>query len=254
MARSVIASFDPEDGRVEVLTPDGFTAIRVDGVWEAGRRFQLSDINDNFFSVRDEVLANELLKEAKIALNITSSNKPFMDVQSLYQTAIKFAADKHKEQKVPGTELPYVVHLSNAAMEIFMAAIHTPDFNLNLAIPTALLHDAIEDTNTTADEIEALFGTTVTESVLALTKNKNLPNDQSMSDSLERIKQQPKEVWAVKLADRITNLQQPPAHWNNDKKKEYLEEAGAIYEALKDGNEYLANRLRIKTQEYERYI
>lgn len=75
-----------------------------------------------------------------------------------------------------------------------------------------------------------------------------------MSDSLERIKQQPKEVWAVKLADRITNLQPPPANWNNDKKKEYLEEAVAIYEALKDGNEYLANRLRIKIQEYKRYL
>ena len=43
-----------------------------------------------------------------------------MHTQSFYQKAIKFAAAKHAEQNqtVPGTNLPYVVHLSNVAMEI----------------------------------------------------------------------------------------------------------------------------------------
>lgn len=214
----------------------------------------MPDLRDNFRLVMDEARANELLNEAKAALSTTPTNKSNIDIQSLYQAAIKFAAEIHKEQKVPGTDLPYIVHLSNAAMEIFMAAIHTPDFNLNLAIPTALLHDTIEDTNTTADVIEAHFGTTVTEAVLALTKKKTLFKELTMADSLERIKQQPKEVWAVKLADRITNLQPPPAHWDNDKKKEYLEEAGTIYEALKDGNGYLADRLKRKIAEYSHYI
>jgi len=177
-----------------------------------------------------------------------------MEIQTLYQAAIKFAADKHKDQKVPGTSLSYVVHLSNVAMEIFTAAFRTPDFNLNLAIPTSLLHDTIEDTDTTANEIEAQFGKAVTEAVLSLTKSKILPKDLTMAYSLERIKQQPKEVWAVKLADRITNLQPPPAHWNNAKKMVYLEEAGMIYEALKDGNKYLANRLKMKISEYFQYM
>jgi guanosine-3',5'-bis(diphosphate) 3'-pyrophosphohydrolase len=44
-----------------------------------------------------------------------------MDIQTLYQEAIKFATVKHRNQKVPGTDLSYVVHLSDVAMEIFMA-------------------------------------------------------------------------------------------------------------------------------------
>ena len=58
------------------------------------------------------------------------------------------------------------------------------------------------------------------------------------------------EVWAVKLADRITNLQPPPPHWDNDRKISYREEAGLILSELKDGNEFLAKRLEEKIEEY----
>ena len=58
------------------------------------------------------------------------------------------------------------------------------------------------------------------------------------------------EVWAVKLADRITNLQPPPPHWDNDRKIRYREEAGLILSELKDGNEFLAKRLEEKIEEY----
>jgi guanosine-3',5'-bis(diphosphate) 3'-pyrophosphohydrolase len=52
-----------------------------------------------------------------------------------------------------------------------------------------------------------------------LTKKENLPKGEKMVDSLKRIKDLQKEVWAVKLADRITNLQEPPQSWDNFKKK-----------------------------------
>ena len=53
-----------------------------------------------------------------------------MEIQSIYQQAIKFAALKHSEiqQTIPGTDLPYVVHLSNVAMEILIASHNTSDF------------------------------------------------------------------------------------------------------------------------------
>jgi len=54
--------------------------------------------------------------------------------------------------------------------------------------------------------------------VSSLSKNENLPREMQMQDSLDRILQLPKEVWAVKLADRITNLQPPPAYWDAEKK------------------------------------
>jgi len=179
-----------------------------------------------------------------------------MHTQSLYQQAIKFATQKHVEQQqlVPGTNLPYVVHLSNVAMEILVAALHTPDFDLDFAVQVALLHDTIEDTQTTPQELITLFGLAVAEGVAALTKDSNVAKSLRMADSLQRIKRLRKEAWAIKLADRITNLQQPPPDWNTEKKVKYREEAGNILETLKGGNTYLENRLREKINEYAGYI
>ncbi|MBK7573459.1 MAG: bifunctional (p)ppGpp synthetase/guanosine-3',5'-bis(diphosphate) 3'-pyrophosphohydrolase [Bacteroidetes bacterium] len=176
--------------------------------------------------------------------------------QTLYQTAIKFATLKHVaiNQKVPGTDLPYVVHLSNVAMEVMMANANTENFNVALAIQAALLHDTIEDTDTTFSEVEENFGLDVANAVMALTKNESLPKEEQMMDSLQRIKKMPHEVWAVKLADRITNLQAPPSHWDNAKKKKYRAEAQIILDELASGNVFLADRLQMLIEDYRKYI
>ena len=118
----------------------------------------------------------------------------------------------------------------------------------------ALLHDLIEDTDTTCEEIEDRFGVEIMRAVSALTKNKELPKDQQLPDSLIRIKKLQPEVWAVKLADRITNLQPPPQHWDNEKRIQYQKEARMILNELKHGNDFLANRLKLKIEEYSNYI
>lgn len=178
------------------------------------------------------------------------------DLHTLYQKAILFAAKKHHAagQTLPGTELPYLVHLSNVAMEILIAGSNTLDFDTNFAIQVALLHDTLEDTPTTSAELEQTFGNKVAMAVNALTKNGNLPKNEKMSDSLTRIRTHPKEVWAVKLADRITNLQKPPAHWDSVKRLKYKFEAQIILTALKGANAYLESRLAAKIIEYEQYI
>ena len=179
-----------------------------------------------------------------------------MTTQSVYQKTIKFATSKHLEQNqnVPGTNLPYVVHLSNVAMEIFLAAQNCAGFDLNFAIQLALLHDTVEDTTTTLEELEIEFGKDIAEGVSALTKNDGLSKSEAMTDSLNRIKKLRKEAWAVKLADRITNLQAPPGHWDNAKKAAYLNEAIKISEELKGGNSFLENRLQTKIIEYGKYL
>lgn len=175
-----------------------------------------------------------------------------MSIQDIYQKTIKFAAQKHTDQNqnIPGTDLPYVVHLSNVAMEILLASEKTENFDGELAVQITLLHDVLEDTPTTYEELENTFSKTVAEGVLALTKNANLGKDEKMMDSLNRIKKLPKEVWAVKLADRITNLQPPPAHWSEEKIKKYKAEAEIIFKELRGGNEYLEKRLEQKIKEY----
>ena len=177
-----------------------------------------------------------------------------MELQRLYQKALAFAGEKHGDQKVPGTQSSYLVHLSNVAMETMIAALHTDDFDLAFAVQVALLHDVLEDTSTTFDEIEEVFDGNIARAVLALSKNESLPISQQISDSLSRIKLEPKEVWAVKLADRISNLQKPPQHWDMNKIIDYKKMAGIILFQLKGGNTYLENRLHQKIIDYQAYM
>lgn len=176
-------------------------------------------------------------------------------IQEIYQIAIKFAGEKHANQQVPGTNANYLLHVSNVAMEVLMAHKYENDFDLELAIQIALLHDTIEDTSADFNEIEEQFGSKVAHGVQALTKDSSLPNKKErMLDSLKRINLLQKEVALVKLADRITNLQAPPSHWSKEKVENYLEEAKLIAETLMDKNSYLFSRLTSKIEEYAKKL
>lgn len=182
-----------------------------------------------------------------------------MELQDYYQEAINFAGDKHTDQKIPGSNRSYMVHLSNVAMEIILASqhdheFHQEGFDLQFAVQIALLHDVLEDTSATFEEIEDAFGINIARAVLALTKNEQLPPAKQIPDSLNRIKSEPKEVWAVKLADRISNLQRPPAHWDTNKMIDYKKMAGIILLQLRGGNQYLENRLQQKIIDYNQFI
>ena len=179
-----------------------------------------------------------------------------MNVQTVYQQALAFAARKHEAsgEKVKGTDLPYIVHVVNVAMEILIAAPQSGDFDLPLAIQVALLHDTVEDTDTTIGEIERLFGHDIAVGVKALTKDESLPQEEQIGDSVQRIKALPKEIGSVKLADRITNLMPPPADWNQEKIRHYLEDSKMIREELNSSNVYLSDRLAGKIKEYSQYL
>ena len=71
-----------------------------------------------------------------------------------------------------------------------------------------------------------------------------------MADSLARIREQSHAVWKVKLADRITNLQRPPAHWTREKCMKYREEAREILAALGESSPVLAARLGDRIDNY----
>ncbi|CAM1340967.1 HD domain-containing protein [Tenacibaculum amylolyticum] len=172
--------------------------------------------------------------------------------QELYQEAMKFAGEKHSEQKVPGTTANYLLHISNVAMEVLTAYNYESSFDVDTAIQVAILHDTIEDTATNFEEIAAKFGTSVAEGVQALTKNETLTSKKEMMlDSLERINSLSKEIGLVKIADRITNLQKPPKHWSREKVANYCEEAKLIAKHLTNKNEYLNKRLNDKIMTYE---
>ncbi len=176
--------------------------------------------------------------------------------QDLYTKTWCFASEVHLGQKLPGSEISYINHLGNVAQEVMAAlangvAVDQPD----LAVQCALLHDTIEDTDCTFEQVLEVFGADVANGVMALSKYASLASkEEMMADSLNRIKQQPKEVWIVKLADRISNLQKPPAHWDKDKMQRYQQEAQRIHDALKDASPFLAQRLQGKIDGYVRYM
>lgn len=174
--------------------------------------------------------------------------------QESYIKAYRFAAHAHLKQKVPGTEISYIMHLSFVCMEVIAALNAEQERDGNLAIQCALLHDTIEDTNTTFEQIQIEFGEAVANGVLALTKDNSLEKSLQMPDSLQRIHVQPPEISMVKLADRITNLQAPPHYWKQDKIVRYRTEAISIYEALKNTSPFLASRLASKIENYQAFI
>ncbi|MBI4817277.1 MAG: bifunctional (p)ppGpp synthetase/guanosine-3',5'-bis(diphosphate) 3'-pyrophosphohydrolase [Deltaproteobacteria bacterium] len=170
-----------------------------------------------------------------------------------FVAALKFAGVKHSGQRVPDSELPYVVHVTMVASEVMSALTQESFGEPDLAVQCALLHDCLEDTETSADELGRAFGDLVLAGVQALTKDTSLPKSERMPDSLRRIQAQPREVRIVKLADRITNLQPPPRSWDRDKRIAYRGEAGVILDALGAASPYLAERMRQKITDYEGY-
>lgn len=170
-----------------------------------------------------------------------------------------YSTKKHNGQKYggfnQGEEVEYINHIGSISFEIISASFSEPDMNIDLALKCAILHDTIEDTGSSFSEIEEKFGNDIAQGVLALTKNESISDKkEKMIDSLKRIKEQPKEIWCVKMADRITNLYSPAFYWTNQKKIDYIIEAKLIYSELHTANKYLADRLLQKISDYSKYI
>ena len=168
--------------------------------------------------------------------------------------ALGFAAKAHRGQEVPGTDLPYLLHLSQLMSEVLTALAVEPAEDGELSVLCAVLHDCVEDVGVTVEEVTTRFGEAVGAGVAALTKSKDKEKfpekTDQMADSLRRIRLQPQAVWKVKLADRITNLQPPPAHWSRAKAERYRAEAVGILEALGEASPVLSGRLRERIERY----
>lgn len=172
-------------------------------------------------------------------------------MDDLVQTALYFAARAHNGQQRYGSGLPKLVHLSDVALEVAAALTDEPSYDQTLALCCALLHDVLEDTDVDETTLAAHFGPAITAGVRALTKDPALPALERMPDSLRRIVQQPREVWLVKLADRISNLSaKPPAHWSPERVAGYRSEGELILTTLGAASPRLAARLRAKIDQY----
>jgi (p)ppGpp synthase/HD superfamily hydrolase len=171
--------------------------------------------------------------------------------QDKFIKAFTFAAEAHGDQKLPGSELPYMVHVGLVCMEIMALHEIEPMKNPDLALQCAALHDVVEDKQVPLEIIRNKFGNEVADGVDALSKKKC--SLFKLSAYLKKIKTRPKEISIVKLADRIINLQPPPCTWTKEKAIKYWEGSKIILYVLKEASPYMAARLEKKITEYEKF-
>jgi (p)ppGpp synthase/HD superfamily hydrolase len=151
--------------------------------------------------------------------------------------AAKFAAEKHAAQKRKGAAAePYVNHLIEVAL-LIAGSSEPLDTHLVMA---GLLHDTLEDTATTAAELQQAFGTDVAGLVAEVTDDKSLPKEVRKSLQVEHAPHMSVRAQVIKLADKISNLRSilasPPANWSTDRKREYFLWGQRVVSALSHPN------------------
>jgi hypothetical protein len=132
-------------------------------------------------------------------------------VNFLYDTdrfieVVHFATTHHRGQCYPETDIPHVAHLWAVSDLARKLTTNYPGLDPEFAAIVSVLHDIIEDTDITHDELVRRFGFEIADGVLAMTRDRAKIETEQIPDCLIRIKEQPKEVWIAKISDRIYNL------------------------------------------------
>ena len=151
--------------------------------------------------------------------------------------AIRFAAEKHRNQRRKDQEAsPYINH-PIAVAEILFQQGGVMDI---VTLVGGILHDTIEDTETTLEELETHFGGEVRAVVQEVSDDKNLPKEERKRLQIENAKDASERARLIKLVDKICNLQDiiasPPANWAVDRKRKYVEWARSVIEQIRGTN------------------
>jgi guanosine-3',5'-bis(diphosphate) 3'-pyrophosphohydrolase len=151
--------------------------------------------------------------------------------------ATLFAAEKHRGQRrKDAAETPYINHpimvvnvLTNVGR---IADIET--------LQAGMLHDTIEDTDTTADELEEHFGYEVRSLVLELTDDKDLEKHERKRLQIEHAPHMSPRAKCIKIADKIANLTDllhaPPATWPEERMRQYVAWSRQVVEGCRGHN------------------
>ena len=148
--------------------------------------------------------------------------------------ALAFAAHKHRDQRRKDVEAsPYINHPSSLA-NILSNEGHITDISV---ICAALLHDTVEDTDTTPEELEREFGEEIRKIVMDVTDDKTLEKAARKQYQIEHAAHACDQAKRVKLADKISNLRDvadnPPADWDLQRRQEYFDWAKAVIDELR---------------------
>ncbi|KAL5282813.1 HDDC3 family protein [Megaselia abdita] len=171
-----------------------------------------------------------------------------MEVQlisiSLFMKCVQFAAHKHRDQRRKDPfETPYINHPVNVAT-ILASEGNVKDEEIIMA---ALLHDTVEDTATTFEEIEELFGPVVCGIVREVTDDKTLEKQERKRLQIVHAATASHKAKLVKLADKLDNLRDllvnTPKGWTLERKEEYFVWAKEVVDNLRGTNAVLEGKL-----------
>ncbi len=151
--------------------------------------------------------------------------------------AVEYAAEKHEGQTRKDAEkTPYIIHPIGVAKLLWEVGNIR---NVNV-LTAALLHDTLEDTDATEQEIEVLFGSRVLYTVKEVTNDPSLSSQENKERQIEHAPTMSLDGQLVKLADRLYNvrdLNPPPPSWSDEKVNEYYGWGEKLLEVLRGTNE-----------------
>jgi (p)ppGpp synthase/HD superfamily hydrolase len=169
--------------------------------------------------------------------------------------ALKFAAQKHRDQRRKDSDAsPYINH----PIEVAEALASVGGITDLTTLQAAILHDTIEDTRTSPEELEVLFGLEVRRLVEEMTDDKRLPKAERKRLQTERAPHLSHRAKQIKIADKISNVRDvthaPPKDWPLERRREYLDWTEGVVVGCRGCNPMLERLYDEVLQEGRRYL
>jgi (p)ppGpp synthase/HD superfamily hydrolase len=157
-----------------------------------------------------------------------------------FARALDFAVRKHAHQRRKGESAePYINHLAEVTC-LLAAATEGRDAVLIVA---GLLHDTLEDTETSLDELEGEFGREVAELVAEVSDDTSLPRAERKRLQVAHAATASPRAKMLKIADKTSNLHSlltsPPKDWSPERRREYFRWAREVVAGCRGANPYL---------------
>jgi guanosine-3',5'-bis(diphosphate) 3'-pyrophosphohydrolase len=182
------------------------------------------------------MLAINTSKETLLSVSNPTTGLSFTQTRKVFQ-ALAFAAHKHRDQRRKDADAsPYINH-PIALADMLVNEGGVTDY---VVLCAAILHDTIEDTETTYEELVVAFGQEIADVVQEVTDDKSLDKAERKLLQIEHAAHASPRAKLVKLADKTCNLRDiattPPADWSEERRQEYFEWAGKVVAGVRGAN------------------
>ena len=169
--------------------------------------------------------------------------------------ALAYAAGHHSNQKRKGENAePYINHLIDV-LHILWEIGEIRDIT---TLTAALLHDAVEDTDVTAEELTELFGEEISDIVMEVTDNRDLAKEHRKRLQVEHAAHLSTEASFIKLADKISNISDiisaPPSNWSRKQQRAYVAWGKEVIDRLRGIHPQLEKHFDIVYEEAQQRL